>query len=440
MNTPRIRSILAIVAVVAIAVVAHAGDDLGLPRGDANALGMSSEKLAAIPGKLQGFVDKGQLPGFVTVVARQGKIVHFEAFGSMDVARDKPMRPDTIFRMYSMTKPITGVSVMILVDEGKVALSDPVSKYIPEFADAKVFVEEKDGEILTEDAKTPMTVKHLMMHTGGLTYPGPGHPVAALYLKSGASSDGGSGLSLEEFSKKVAEMPLLFQPGTDWNYGVSMDVLGRVVEVASGQRFAEFLQDRVFGPLGMKDSAFHVPAEKLDRFAANYGPEGDGMRLIDDPATSRYLKIPSQDSGGGGMVGTAADYLRFAQALLNGGELGGVRIISEKSAHEMTTNQFGPEFGDAPLKLFPGIDFSGIGFGYCGAVVMDGHGTTLFGPSGVYSWGGAASTDFWIDKNEGLVGIVLTQLIPTATYPTRSIMQNAVYDAIVQSHAGGTGS
>jgi CubicO group peptidase (beta-lactamase class C family) len=395
---------------------------------------MSKAKLAAIPARYQQFLDDDKLAGLITVVARDGKVVHFEAFGSMDTERGKPMAPDTIFRMYSMTKPVTGAAVMILVDEGKLALTDPVSSHIPEFANARVLVEGENGEHSTVPAQAPMTLWHLMTHTGGLTYGGRDSTLSKMYTDNGVDSDGGSGLTLEEFAEKVAAMPLLFEPGTRWNYGVSMDVLGRVVEVVSGQRYGDFLEARIFAPLGMKDSAFHVPDEKLERLAANYGPAENGKRLIDDPETSRYRKIPSLDSGGGGMVGTAPDYLRFAQMLLNGGELDGVRILSTESVEEMITNQLPKGLGEAPVNLLPGVDFGGLGFGYCGAAVMEGRETTLFGPAGVYSWGGAASTDFWIDRHERLVGMVLTQLIPTATYPTRALLQSAVYEAVVVSY------
>lgn len=427
---------VAVLGVLAWVAPASTADEYGLPRAKPESVGMSSEKLDAIPAVLQPFIDRGQLPGFVTAVARDGKVVHFEAFGLRDVEREKPMEADTIFRMYSMTKPVTGVAVMILVDEGKVALSDPLSKYLPEFTDMKVLVEDGDGSTHTVPADKPITLWHLMTHTSGLIYGGlvETGPLARMYIKNGVNPSGDSGLTLEEFSKKAASMPLFRQPGTEFNYGISIDILGRVVEVVTGQRFGDFLQERVFGPLGMKDSGFYVPAEKADRFAANYSPQDGAMRLIDDPAKSPFLKKPSLDSGGGGMVGTAADYLRFAQMLVNGGELDGVRILSEDAVEEMTTNHLGPEFGEAPLaSLFP-VPLEGVGFGYCGAVVKDGYERTMFGRAGQYGWGGYASTDFWIDRDERLVGLILTQLIPTGTYPTRPLMMNATDAAIVKRY------
>jgi len=431
-----IAAVLALSASLCLSAQAFSNGQFGLPLAEPESVGMSSEKLAAIKTKLQPLVDQDKVAGLITVVARDGKVVHFEAFGHMDVERGKPMRPDTIFRMYSMTKPVTGAAIMILVQEGKIAVSDPVAKYIPEFAEMEVLLEDDDGSTHTVPADRPITIRHLLTHTSGLTYDFSKNPVAEMYSENGVDWNGASGLTLEEFAKKAASMPLMAHPGTAWNYGISIDILGRVVEVVSGLRYGKFLRDRIFEPLGMKDSGFHVPAEKLDRFAANYGPdkEAGGMTLIDDPAESPYLKIPSQDSGGGGMVGTAADYLRFAQMLVNGGELDGVRVLSEESVREMTTNRLGPEFGKAPLASLSPIGTTGVGFGYCGAVVLEGVERSVFGSGGQYAWGGAASTDFWIDNRQRLVGMVFTQLIPSGTYPTRIIMNNATYDAIVESY------
>ena len=414
--------------------------EFGLPKGDPEKLGLSAEKLGAIKTQLNGFVEKGQLPGFVIAVARAGEVAYFEAFGMRDVERKKPMTSDTIFRMYSMTKPITGAAVMTLVDAKKISLDDPVSKYIPEFAEMKVLIEKKDGTTELVAAERPITLKHLMTHTSGLVYgifdTG---KLGEEYRKANLNSDGAAGITLEEFAKRAATLPLKCQPGAAWHYGVNMDVLGRVIEVATGMRFADYLEKTLFAPLGMNDAGFHVAKENADRLAANYGPDTAKTKMtrIDDPANSPFLKVPSQDSGGGGMVATAGDYLRFAQMLLNGGELDGVRVLSKEAVEEMTSNQLPAELGPAPLNLMAGISFKGIGFGYCGATPMKGAGMTIFGGEGEYSWGGYASTDFWIDKKEGIVGLVLTQLIPTATYPTRTIMRNGVAAATLKKHANG---
>ncbi len=438
----RLISMIAFALLVALPAFAEDALSYGLPKADPASLGLSAEKLDAMKSRLNDFVVQGKLPGIIVAVARDGKVGYFEAFGKRDVERDKPMTPDTLFRMYSMSKPVTGAAVMTLVDAGKLSLDDPLSKYIPAFKDMKVLVEKPDGTSELVPAERPITIKHLMLHTSGLVYGlFDSGKLGEIYRAKDINSDGSAGITLEEFADRVASAPLKCQPGTAWNYGVNMDVLGRVVEVVSGKRYADYLQDVIFGPLGMKDAAFYAPASKADRLAANYGPKSGGMTLIDDPATSPFLKVPSQDSGGGGIVATAADYLRFGQMLLNGGELDGVRVLSEKAVEEMTSNQLPAEMGDSPLKLFPGISFKGIGFGYCGAVPMDGAQGTIFGDEGEYTWGGYATTDFWIDKKTNVVGIVLTQLIPTSTYPTRQIAHDGIEAAILapagQAHTGG---
>lgn len=466
-NTRRV--IMGTLLALSLSTMACSDDYHGLPTAEPESVGMSTEKLEAIKANLQPLIDERKVPGFVTAVARNGKVVHFEAFGSMDVEREKAMLPDTIFRLASMTKPITGAAVMILVQEGKIAVSDPLSKYIPEFAKMKVLVQNEEGASSTVPANKPITIEHLLTHTSGLTHSVFPNAVAELYAATGLGisfeqfavlrgsgvtgddavdsvsirSPAENSLALEEYAKKAAEQPLLVQPGTQWNYSIAMIVLGRVVEVVSGQRYGDFLAERIFAPLGMKDAGFHVPKEKVARFAANYAPQAAGMVLTDDPAKSSYLKVPSHDSGGSGMVGTASDYLRFAQMLLNGGELDGVRILSEESVQKMTSDHLGPEFGDAPLSTILQIFgappaeairlFQGIGFGYCGSVVRDGAGNTLFGTPGQYSWGGAYSTEFWIDRTQKLVGLVLTQ-ITTGPYPIRTIMNDATYEALVERY------
>ena len=421
-----------VVLVFVLSAVSQAQPPLGLPSADPASVGMSAEALAALPAKFAPLIDDAKVPGCVTVVAREGKVVHFEAFGKRDVERGTPMTRDTIFRMYSMTKPITGVAIMILVDEGKLSVSDPVSKFIPEFADSQVVATGADGTTKLVLAETPMTIQHLLTHTSGLTY-GNEPKVKGFYTEYGVNTGRGSGLTLEEFAKRAAKVPLICEPGAAWHYGISMDVLGRIVEVAAEQPFDQFLEARIFKPLNMKDTGFAVPTGEVDRFAANYKRKRKGgMRLIDDPEDSPYLKQPSLPSGGGGTVGTAGDYLRFAQMLLNGGELGGVRIVSEESIAEMTKQQLPPELGNDPLgSMLPGMS-EGVGFGYAGAVVMGGYDRTPFGSAGTYSWGGAASTDFWIDFKQELIGMVLTQLMPTGRYPTRVIMMQATNGAIVE--------
>lgn len=424
----KISTLLSVVIALS-ASQSFADSNLGLPVGDAESLGLSQEKLDAIPKALSGFIDKNQVPGFVTVIAKEGKVVHFEAYGKRDVERDKPMTKDTIFRMYSMTKPVTGTAIMILVQEGKLSVDDSVSKYIPEFKNLTVLETQADGSTKIVPADKPMTIKQLLTHTSGLSYVFLPTSVTKLYEDSDHNDPG---ISLEEYAKRVAKLPLVAHPGTAWNYSISMDILGRVVEVVSGQRYGDFLDERVFKPLKMKDAGFFVQNSEVDRFAANYAPtpKKDGMTLVDDPVNSPYLTRPGVDLGGAGLVCTASDYLRFAQMLLNGGELDGVRILKEESVREMTSNQLGPEFGNSPLKTLVPVMVEGIGFGYSGAVVKDGYKMTAFGGAGQYSWGGAASTDFWIDKENDLVGLICTQLIPSGTYMLRFTFHGAVYAAV----------
>ena len=293
----------------------------GLPMAVPEAVGVSAERLERIRPIMQSYVDKGNLPGFLTVVARRGKIVHFETIGMQDVENSKPVELDTIFRIYSMSKPITSVAVMMLYEEGHFQLGTPVSRFIPEFGNMKVYNEDQT-EIL--DAEKEITIKHLLMHTAGLTYDWGNKRASKLYKEAKIFEPG---TTLADMVKKLGNIPLVHEPGQKWTYGVSVDVLGYLVEVVSGMPFEEFLQTRLFKPLGMVDTAFSVPPEKVDRFAALYRPDKEGglERVGDAPLANDEVSF--FPSGGGGLVSTAADYIRFSQMLLNGGELDGVRIL-----------------------------------------------------------------------------------------------------------------
>lgn len=439
MRTIRLISHLALIAGLSWAVTACATlqPTPEIEFAEPEAVGMSSEVLDEIQPALTKLSDAGKTPGFVTLVARKGKVVHHEAFGLRDVENELPMEKDTIFRMFSMTKPVTAVAVMQLVEDGKIAVTDPVSKYIPEFGEMQVLVVNEDGSQTLAAAEVEMTVHHLLTHTSGLSY-GLFNPKIASYYEEAGIADF-TNIPLEEFARRAASVPLLFEPGTAWEYSIAMDILGRIVEVASGESFDVYLEENIFDPLGMTDSAFWVPAEKQSRFAALYEATEDrqGMTGAEVDGYRTYSERPAMASGGGGMVGTALDYYRFAQALLNDGELDGVRILSEASAHEIKRDHLGPEFGETPLTLglMPG---TGLGFGYSGSVVREGA-MPLFGNPGTYWWGGYASTDFWIDPQADLVGIICTQLIPTTSQPTRIIFGNKVYKAMVEEPAGEPG-
>lgn len=422
--------------VMLAAVPAVAEEEVSITRPED--VGMSSERLERIVPGMKRLIDAGKIPGTVTVVARHGKVVHFEAVGSRNIETGQPMTKDTIFRLYSQSKPITGVAIMTLFEEGHFLLTDPISKYLPEFASMRVYTSVKDGEIQTEEAQ-PITIQHLLTHTSGLTYDFFPTPVGKMYKDAGIVGVGHNTQfkNLEEWSQALAKMPLVAQPGTEWNYSVGMDVLGRLVEVVSGKTYRNFLKERIFDSLGMNDTDFYVPEEKIGRFAANYGPKpGGGMELVDDPANSPYRRLPALEMGGSGLVSTAADYLRFAQMLASGGELDGIRILGNKTVELMMMDHLNPEFPPDPLSsvfsLFGNRKRAwGVGFGLTGSVVTDPALTGLPVSKGVFSWGGAATTHFWVDPEEDLVAIVHTQLLPDGTYPVVQLMQLLTYQAII---------
>ncbi|MBN1639583.1 MAG: beta-lactamase family protein [Anaerolineae bacterium] len=389
-------------------------------------VGLDAGRLARIGALTRRYVDQGKLAGAVTLVARRGEIAHFEATGQMDIARGTPMARDTLLRIYSMTKPITSVAVMMLQEQGRLRLTDPVADLVPAFADAQVWTGGEGAEMALAPLARPITIHDLLTHTAGLSYGFEEHPIDALYRERlWKRADDDAGYTLAEAVAVVAGIPLFFQPGTAWRYSFATDVLGYVVQVVSGVPFETYLQDQILGPLGMVDTAFHVPAGKIDRFATNYGPakEGAGIVVVDDPATSHYLQPPSSPSGGGGLISTTIDYWRFAQMLLNGGELEGVRLLGRKTVELMRMDHLpagGERSGD------PGHGF-GLGFG----VTRDLAAHKRQGSPGAYGWGGAASTRFWIDPQEDLIGIWMTQFMPNNHYPVADEFEIAVYQAIV---------
>ena len=383
----------------------------GLPIAEPEDVGVSTEQLKEIAPALQGYVDKGQLPGFLTVIARKGKIAHFETIGMRDVENKKPVEADTIFRIYSMSKPITSVAVMVLYDEGRLKLDDPVEMYIPAFKDMKVFNKEQTE---THDAKNKMTVQHLLTHTSGLTYGWGGKPIAKLYGELKIFKPG-SGLA--EMAEKLGEIPLVHEPGARWTYGVSTDVLGYLVEVVSKMPFEEFLQTKIFKPLGMVDTAFSVPKVKVERFAALYRPTEEGGLKLARNAPLANDDVSFFPSGGGGLVSTAADYLRFCQMLLNGGELDGVRILKSETVELMRYphHQYGKDGA------------FGLGF----HVVTQKDGDKGKRSTGAYSWSGAAATTFWIDPEKELIGILMTQLLNNPYSSLHGDFRKLVYQALL---------
>jgi CubicO group peptidase (beta-lactamase class C family) len=380
-------------------------------------------------------VAEKQIPGAIGLIARRGKIAYQEAFGMADAEAGKPMRLDTIHRIYSMSKPITSVAVMMLYEEGKFQLSDPVAKYLPEFAKMQVGIEEKDPQtgkptLKTAPAKRPITVRDLLRHTSGLTYGVFGDTlVDREYRKAGILSD----LNLSEFITNLGKIPLLYEPGTRWHYSVSVDVLGRLVEVLSGKPFDQFLQERIFIPLEMRDTGFYVPADKKDRFAKLYSPTKDGKIqpavicatrqecLEKFPnAVPSFLEPPTMPSGGGGLVSTTYDYLRFCQMLLNQGQYEGKRLLSRKTVQLMSSDNLGTIPGMGP----------GVGFGLGFAVSKAPGEAGMMGSPGEYNWGGAAGTRFWIDPQEELIGIFMIQILPHNGLEYGSEFRVLAYQAI----------
>ncbi|MCH9674090.1 MAG: beta-lactamase family protein [Gammaproteobacteria bacterium] len=395
-------------------------------------VGLSAQRLARITPWMARYVSEGKLPGALTLVARHGQVAYLDYTGFADVESQAPVRADTIFRFYSMTKPITSVAMMMLYEEGRFQLSDPVSRFIPSFADLKVFTGGRADDYQVEPARRPMSIHDLFTHTAGLTYGFMQEtPVDELYRRDkvgGVVFDG----DLAALVERLSRLPLLSHPGEQWNYSVSTDVLGHLVELISGQSFDVFLQERIFAPLGMIDTGFHVPPQDVGRLAANYqreGPEG-GLTLIDAPTTSSYLSPPKFLSGGGGLVSTAADYLQFTQMLLNRGQLRGKRLLGAKTVDYMSRNHLDGDMAAMGQPVFSETSYDGIGFGLGFSVVLDPARAQVLCSEGSYAWGGMASTAFWIDPREDLCVIFLTQLVPSSSYPIRDELRVLVNQAI----------
>ena len=378
------------------------------------------------------YIEPGKITGCQVMVARHGQVGYFKSFGQMDRERKKSMADDTIFRLYSMTKPITSVALMMLYEEGRFQLNDPVSRFIPAWRDHKVWVSGVGAEMETAAPPSPMTMRHVLSHSGGLTYGATNHPVDRIYREVGVTRS--EGATLASFAEKLAKVPLRYNPGERWMYSFSTDVCGYLVEAISGQRFDRFLQDNIFGPLDMKDTSFYVAPRKLDRFAANYERRPDKtLKLIDDPERSTYLKEPTFFSGGGGLTGTTADYFRFCEMLRRGGELDGARIIGPRTLELMHRNHLpgGKDLKSLAVGMFAETAYEGVGFGLGFASTLGEVEAGTLG-AGDYYWGGAASTIFWVDPKEDLLAIFMTQLMPSATFNFRGQLKNIIYSAIVE--------
>jgi CubicO group peptidase (beta-lactamase class C family) len=378
---------------------------LGLPRATPESVGFSSERLKKLDAAMNGLVDRGALPGVITLLARHGKIIAVNVHGAKDMASGAPLTEDTIFRMYSQTKPVTGVAMMILYEEGRWKLDDPVVKYIPEFAGLKVFKGlDADGKPILEPIARSATMRELMTHTAGFAYGlMTDNPVDQAYRDSGLLGSP----TLGAMVAGAAQLPMASQPGTEWKYSIAVDIQGYIVEKLSGQSLPDFMQSRIFGPLRMTDTAFWVSPDKKSRFASLYAFDPKSRSIV--PAEGFMVlpmdKPPTAASGGGGMVSTLRDYARFAQMLLGGGELDGVRILSPATVRLMASNHLNDaQLAGAPLG-------AGVGFGLDVAVVTDpAKAGTLLG-KGTYSWGGAAGTWFWVDPENDVVFLGMIQVL-----------------------------
>ena len=406
---------------------------------EAAEVGLDQARLDRIPRHFASYVDSGRLPGWLITVSRQGKLAHVSTYGHRDIEAGLPVEPDTLWRIYSMTKPITSVAAMMLYEEGGFQLTDPVSRYIPSFADARVFTGGSDISYTTEPVTEPVRIWHLLTHTSGLTYGfHRSHPVDAIYRGNGFEWGTPRDTDLAGICDAYAGMPLLFQPGSEWNYSVSTDVLGRVVEVVSGQRLDQFFSDRIFGPLGMTETAFWASPQEAGRLGPLYtrGPEGRATRM--DAMGKAAYREPAYHSGGGGLVSSAADYHRFTEMLLHrpgspAGELDGVRLVGPRTIAYMTMNHLP---GNADLEtfgrpLYAESVFAGVGFGLGFAVQLDPAASKTLCSAGEFNWGGAASTTFWVDPAEQLTVSFFTQLLPSSAYPIRPQLRQLVYQALV---------
>jgi len=398
-------------------------------------VGMSRERLARIGTHFQKYIEDGRLPGWEISVARHGKVVYHALAGARDMEHHTPVAADTIWRIYSMTKPIISVLALQLWEEGAFALNDPVHRYIPAFRDTKVWragtVEAPELEPLAE----PLRLWHLFTHTSGLTY---GfmrtHPVDALYREAGFDFGMPDGVDLEGMCDRIAELPLLFQPGTEWNYSVSFDIIGRVLEVVSGQSLDELLRTRLLEPLGMHETTWYVPEANHARVAKLYGAHpGTRLAVPLEELGGTALRPPRVFGGGGGLQSTAYDYHRFAQMLVNEGHLDGVRILSPRSVRYMASNHLpgGVDLAAIGRPYKAATTFDGVGFGLGVSVTLDPVKVRVPGNVGDFAWGGAASTFFWVDPVDQLTVQFFTQLLPSGTHPIRSQLKQLTYQALL---------
>ncbi len=394
---------------------------------------LSSDRLARVDDAMHAYVDAGKLPGVQTLVSRRGQLVHHDCYGWSDVEAGTSVNPETIYRIYSMTKPITSVALMMLYEQGHLLLENPVQRYLPEFGEVQVWDGGTAAAPRTRPPARPITVHDVLTHQSGLTY---GfhfqNPVDELYRQADLGNFTEPTYDLAEGITRLASLPLLFDPGTSWNYSMSTDVCGRLVEVISGQSLDAFLRDRVLGPLAMHDTAFYAPEGDLDRCCPLYTRGKDRTLQAFAPARS-MVRPPTFLSGGGGLVGTGADYLRFAHFLLAGGTLDGIRLLGPRTVRYMARNHLagGKLLNECGQSTFSEAAMEGTGFGLGFSVIEDAAALQNLASEGEFGWGGAASTAFWVDPVEEICVVFMTQLLPSDTYPIRRQLRVAVNQAIL---------
>lgn len=395
-------------------------------------VGLCSKRLASIGPWMKNYLDAGKLAGTTAMVSRHGQVAYCESMGYQDIESRRPWTTDTILRFYSMTKPVTAVAVLMLYEQGCFQLDNPVADFIPSFKDMNVYVSGTKKDMVIEPVTRPMTIHHLLTHTSGLTYGGLNEGIIPeLCIENRVEFKPNEG-PLADVVDRLAQIPLEFQPGSRWNYGVSFDVLGRLVEVISGLPLDRFMEEKIFKPLNMKDTAFAVPKEKIHRFASLYERTGNSaLALRENPENSPMIDSVETLAGGAGLVSTLADYFRFTEMLRRKGELDGKRLLSRKTVDYMTRNHLPGDLADMGQPAFNETTFEGIGFGLGVSVMLDPAKAQVIGTPGEYAWGGYASTAFWIDPVEDMIVLFLTQLIPSSAYPIRRELRVLTYQALI---------
>ena len=395
-------------------------------------LGLCPRRLERITPWLEKYVDDGKLPFVALAVMRKGEVAYSSLYGQRDIEKGLPVLEDGLYRIYSMSKLITTVTALSLFESGELMLDDPIIKYLPNFSNQKVYSSGNFEDMELQTLSSPITIHQLMNHTSGLTYgafdPGPvGRAMRKSQIDFGKTNE-----SLEDLVDRLAKTPLCFQPGSSWRYGVSTDVLGRILEVITGKNLGQVLRQRIFDPLKMSDTSFSVPDTKIDKFCALYTKTNEcSLKKLEDAKNSRFREPVSMNSGGGGLVSSMRDYVTFVEMIRGLGAFGGERVLGRKTVDFMMRNHLPGDMASMGQETFSEMPMTGVGFGLGGAVLLDPVKSEILGSKGEFTWGGVASTAFWIDPAEDLSVVFMTQLIPSYTYPIRRELRVLVYQALV---------